>query len=109
MAIEYQTIINKLGKEKATEFIKESRLNQPTGADRERGIRGRIRFNICGHGVVKIDEYEPTGNHCVKCDGMLVTKPKEFKPYFNIGLGCFVESRQDEKRAAKSKGLIENG
>ena len=95
-----QQIIDKLGKKGAVEFINNKRSNQPTEFDKTRGIKGRVKFKKCAHGVWVIDNYEhkvcPT---CVEVWNKYA-KPRDFLPYFNTGLGCYVESRSDEKYAA---------
>ena len=104
----YEQIVKKMGKKKAVEFITENRSNENTAHEKTRGIRGRVRFRRCEHRVWVIDNYE--AKPCLKCMGVGVNlKPKEFKPYFNVGLGAFVESRGEEKRLAKSMGLQEAG
>jgi hypothetical protein len=105
--IDKTQIIEKLGKRKAVEFMVNSRSNQPTGFDRTRGIRGRVKWRMCEHGTWVIENYEP--RKCERCYTERQTKPKDFKPYFNIGLGAFVESRSEEKRLARSKGYLEAG
>ena len=106
--IDKQTIIDKLGKQKAIEFIQNSRSNQPTAFDKTRGIRGRIKWRRCQHGVWVINNYEP--QRCEDCCEIPVqSKTPDFKPYFNIGLGAFVESRSEEKRIARQKHYVEAG
>lgn len=106
--IDKQDLIDKLGKRGAVEFMQNHRSNQPTGFDRTRGIKGRIRHRRCEHGIWVIQDYEP--KRCVKCHGKPKnTKSKDFRPYFNMGLGAYVESRSEEKKLAKSLGLGEAG
>ena len=106
--IDKQTLIDRMGKAKASEFMANSRSNQPTGNDKERGIRGRVRWRRCEHGVYVIDDYVVKG--CTACQEVRKnSKPREFKPYFNIGLGAYVESRSEEKSLAKAKGYTEAG
>lgn len=106
--IDKTDIIEKLGKKGFVDFVSNNRSNQPTGYDRTKGIRGRVRWRRCEHGVWIIKDYKP-----MACEACQVTpkntKAKDFKPYFNIGLGAFVESRSEEKRIAKQKGYEEAG
>jgi len=98
----------KLGNEGFKKFVDANKSNQPTGHDKTRGIRGRVRWRRCEHGVWVIDNYEP--KHCDGCCSIQkATKSKDFKPYFNMGLGTYVESRSEEKRVAKQKGYEEAG
>ena len=106
--IDKQTLIDRMGKQKAAEFMAQNRSDQPTAFDKTRGIRGRVKFRRCEHGVYVIDNYEP--KPCAGCIGTPInTKSKDFKPYFNVGLGAYVESRSEERRYAKKMGLVEAG
>ena len=106
--IDKQALIDKLGKRKAAEFMQNNRSNQPTAFDKTRGIKGRVKFSRCEHGTWVIENYEQ--KHCNHCYGKeRSTKPKDFKPYFNVGLGAFVESRSEEKRIARQMSLVEAG
>lgn len=98
-------MIQKYGKQKFVEIVKNSPKNGRTGAEKERGIKGRVRFRRCEHGVWIIDNYEP--KPCSECVPESSSKSKEFRPGFNIGLGCWVESRSEEKKIAKRLGMIE--
>ena len=107
--IDKKDLIAKLGKKGFTDFVTQHKSNQPTGHDRQRGIKGRIRWSRCQHGTWVIDNYEPKS--CERCTGEWTkhSKPRDFSPYFNIGLGAYVESRSEEKKLAKSKGYVEAG
>ena len=107
--IDKQTLIDRLGKQGAKEFMMNNRSNQPTAFDKTRGIRGRIKFRRCEHGVYVIDNYE--AKRCEDCHGKAArdTKAKDFKSYFNIGLGAYVESRSEEKTLARQKNYVEAG
>jgi hypothetical protein len=107
--IDKMDLIQRLGKPRATQFMIQNRSNQPTGFDKTRGIRGRIKNRSCQHGVTTIDNYLETGDVCDKCNTGRPTKSKDFKPYFNIGLGAYVESRQEEKKLAKTLNYVEAG
>lgn len=108
MIVEKERIIEKIGKEGFKRFVMNNRSNQPTGHDRTKGIRGRVRWSRCEHGVWVVEDYEPRScPHCQEKRGN--TKTPDFKPYFNIGLGAYVESRSDERKLAKAKGYVEAG
>lgn len=103
----FEQMKKKMGTKKAIDTVTHCRRNGPTGADRDRGVKGRVRYRMCEHGTFIIENYEP--KICEKCIPEVRTKGKDFQPYFNIGLGAWVESRSEEKRVAKSKGLVEAG
>lgn len=106
--IDKTELIDKLGKKGFVDFVSRNKSNQPTGFDKTRGIRGRVRHRMCEHGTWTIKDYLP--QPCDKCNKVPKnTKSKEFKPYFNIGLGAFVESRSEEKQKAKSLNYEEAG
>jgi hypothetical protein len=106
--IDKTQLLEKLGKKGFEQFVTHNRSNQPTGHDKTKGIRGRVRWRRCEHGVYVIDNYVVKG--CAACSGIPKnSKAKDFKPYFNIGLGAFVESRSEEKSLAKAKGYVEAG
>ena len=102
----FEQMCKKMGKAKATEMAVMNQGRGKTGAQRDRGIKGRIRYRRCEHGVWVIDDYKP--KKCAKCVPSDISRP-EFTPYFNAGLGHWVESRSEEKRCAKSLGLVEAG
>lgn len=102
-------LVEKIGKKAFVEMAMQKNTNERTPAEKDRGVRGRVKWNMCEHGVTMIDNFEATGNHCYTCHGMRRTKAQEFKPYFNQGLGVMVHSRSEEKRVAKSMGLVEAG
>lgn len=106
--IDKTELMSKLGKKGFTDFVANNRSSEPTGHDKTKGIHGRIKFRMCEHGNWIIENYEP--KRCEKCSGKpRATKSKDFKPYFNIGLGAYVESRSEEKRLAKSLNYTEAG
>lgn len=104
-------MVKKLGKKKFVETVTNSQHGQ-TGADLERARRwgkGKTCMKICQHGKVTIRDFQPT-KACEACDSSTaVTKSRDFQPHFNAGLGCWVESRSEEKRVARSMGLLEAG
>ena len=103
-------IEKKLGKQKATEFVKNNIGSGKTKAQKDRGIRGRLKDQYCGTCRSWFRKnYEWVGHKepCVETGAEI--RIKKFKPYFNIGLGCFVESRSEEKSTAKKLGLVEAG
>lgn len=105
--ISAEQMIEKVGKQKFVEMAVHSPKNGKTGAEQDRGIKGRRKFRMCEHGTWVIENYEP--KTCAKCVPEVVTKPKDFRAGFNIGLGYWVESRAEEKQIAKSLGLVERG
>lgn len=104
-----EQMIQAMGKEKFVETIKNAPKNSPTKHDRSRGIKGRIKHRRCQHGVWVIEDYEP--KKCDECaqERTRYKKSRDFRPTFNMGLGCWVESRSEEKQIAKSMGLEEAG
>jgi hypothetical protein len=106
--IEAKEIMKKLGKDKFVEFVSNAQDSSQTGAaiqHRRRWGKGRTFMAHCIHGIKTIDNYEPT-NECSKCIGINRDKSGEFKPYFNLGLGVYCETRSDERKVAKQKGLV---
>lgn len=106
---ESSAILEKVGKKAFVEMAMQRNTNEKSGAEQDRGIRGRVKWRMCGHGVTIIDNFEFTGKCCLVCDGNRRTKAQEFKPYFNQGLGVFVTSRSHEKQTAKKMGMVEAG
>jgi hypothetical protein len=102
----FEQMCKTMGKAKATRMAVECQGKNRTKAQNERGIKGRVRFRMCDHGTWIIDNY--VAKKCVKCVPSDISRP-EFTPYFNAGLGHWVESRSEEKRCAKSLGLVEAG
>ena len=109
--IEAHQIIKKLGKRGFRDFVIGNKSHSETGAERQHRRRfgkGRVLMAYCEHGIKTVDNYELTGL-CMKCKSIVRTQSGEFHPYFNVGLGAFVESRSDERSAAKRMGLQEAG
>jgi hypothetical protein len=104
--ISFGQMCKKMGKAKAMDMAVKCQGRNKTKAQSERGIKGRVRYRRCDHGVWIIDDYKP--KVCKKCVPQDISRP-EFSPYFNAGLGHWVESRSEEKRCAKSLGLVEAG
>ena len=102
----FEQMCKTMGKSKATAMAVRCQGRNKTKAQQDRGIKGRIRYRRCEHGVWIIDNY--VSKKCAKCVPADVSRP-EFQPYFNAGLGHWVESRSEEKRCAKSLGLVEAG
>lgn len=105
--IEANRMIDKLGKRKFVETASHCKRPGKSKHEQDRGIKGRVRYRMCEHGKWIIENYEP--RVCPKCVHYNRTKPKDFNPYFNVGLGGWVESRADEKRSARRAGLEEAG
>lgn len=107
--IEANKMIQKLGKEKFVETVLRSKDKEKTGAERQRGIKGRIKFRMCEHGTWVIDNYKP--KKCKKCHSSekevhaVVMHTHE---YFNIGTGTY-GTTSEHRAYAKSKGLQEAG
>jgi hypothetical protein len=102
-------LVKKMGKEKFVEFVAKNRPRTETMGDRENRVRwgkGRTVMAYCRHGNLVINNYEATGL-CKACVSETpVTKLKDFREHFNIGLGGFVTSRSDRDRSAKKAGLV---
>lgn len=103
-------IVDKYGKKGAVDFVLKNRSSEKTLAERDRGIKGRVRFRMCEHGVWVIDNYEQ--KRCSSCHSeasvefpSLIIHSKE---YFNIGTGTF-GTTQDHRKEAKRRGLSEAG
>lgn len=111
--IDAKELIKRVGKR---EFVKMA-VNSQKGqrmADIERSRRwgkGRKYMVICEHDRIIVRKYEPT-NECPSCsrssNGAFNILP-DIEPHFNLGLGCYIESRKDLNRTAKDKGLVQVG
>jgi len=92
--------------------FKELALKQPgqTMASlekRRRWGKGTTVMSICQHGNI---EKPPEGVFCETClKETPVTKTPDFQPHYNLGLGGWVESKQDLKKTVKDKKLIPLG
>jgi hypothetical protein len=78
-----------------------------------RGIKGRVRYRACGHGVIFIDDFKETGNICETCNP-IIEKMETFnlentQEFFNHGLGCVTYGTRDAEKKAKKMGLIPIG
>ena len=107
-------LVNELGKPKALELMNHATCkHEDTLAVRKHRRRWgtNIRYKKCEHGVWVIDDYKP--RYCPECHREAIrSKPtigKDFQPYFDMGLGCYVETKQDRKRAMRTQGLEEAG
>lgn len=102
------TMMNKMGKKK---FIELATRSQPkeTGAylARLRRFGKNIKHKMCEHGVWIIENY--VKKSCEKCGTMITSTGKHFEPYFNAGLGAWIDSKGSEKKIAKRLGLREAG
>ena len=105
--ITFEQLTKKMGTNGAKEFAVRSKGIEKTEHEKTCGIKGRIRHRMCEHGTWVIKDYEP--QECPRCNAPRPTKGLDFRPYFNVGLGAFVESRGEEKRLAKKLGLQEAG
>lgn len=105
--ISYGQIVQKMGKEGARQFIANNQHGERQCDYEKRHSKGRVKFKMCEHNIWIIENYEP--KECQKCHKEPVKKSSEFKPHFNMGLGCYVESKHELKREAKRQGLIHIG
>lgn len=95
---------NRLGNKKFSEFVCSQQKGETIGQKKKRRRWGaNVRFRMCEHGNWIIDNYKP--KRCSKCHVYRETKGRDFEPHFNLGLGCYVESKSDMLAAAKSKGM----
>lgn len=104
-----EQIVEKLGKKKAVEFMTAKKLSGDSKYDRDRGIKGRVKFRMCEHGVWVIDNYEFKG--CKECFGVERNGPNIIvhdKEYFNAGTGTY-GTTTEHRRYAKSQGMEEAG
>lgn len=105
--IEARDMLQKMGKKKFVDFVARNQSGERILDIQKRRRWGRnVKFKKCEHGVWVIDNYKPY--FCSKCVE-IATKPPDFHPHFNVGLGGWVESKSDMKKAAKMKGLIHVG
>lgn len=100
-------MIQQMGKKKFVEMASK-RVPGKRMIDIERRRRighGRIFSKYCVHGKQLIKNFQPF-EECEKCVEFPVSdKLPDFEPHFNIGLGCYVESRSDMRKAARTQGL----
>lgn len=105
--VDAKTLVNTLGKQGFIDFVTKSPKNGQTEFERKYcGIKGRVRWRTCGKcGKWVISNYISTPCKCAK---VRQSKAPDYRPNFNVGLGYWVESRSEEKRVAKSLGLVES-
>ena len=105
-----QELMGRMGKQKFHDFVLQKKDKEKTGHDRTRGIRGRIKFRQCHHGVWVIDNYEP--KLCKDCHGTSVNNAPAVQihshEYFNIGTGTY-GTNPEHRKYAKRMGLQEAG
>lgn len=72
---------------------------------------GRLKHSVCGHGVISVRDYEPTGEVCGRCYPQ--RNRAFFVPdtngFFNRGLGCVTYGTRDAEKKAKRMGLTPVG
>lgn len=108
--IEATDIIQKIGKRKFAEMATQQKGRRMLDLEKTRRWgRGKTVFQICQHGKVTIRNCEPTKECRVCLKSTEITKLPDFEPHFNLGLGCYVESKSEMRKAAKQKGLIHIG
>lgn len=106
--IEAHDLLEKVGPRKFHEIVVNGQRGK-TVKEMSRGIRGRVKYSFCGHGVETINNYEYTGNVCDKCNPEVRTTGRNFEAHFNVGLGAWVESKSEMNKLAKKKGMIHIG
>lgn len=113
MAISNTELIAKMGKQGFVEFAEKNQYRGERQGDIERRrSRGKAKWKMCGHGVVLLDNYEPTGNRCDECKtGSKRTEGIRDVDYrgYNVGLGVYTDGYSDFKRACKESGMIHVG
>jgi len=110
MIIPKHDLIKRFGKRGFVKFaVNHRNTREMTGAERAHSRRWgkNVKAKMCEHGVWVIDNYKT--KKCELCFPETRTKPRDFVPYFNLGLGAYVESRSDEKKCAKRMNLEETG
>ena len=105
-----EQLVSKLGKDGFRKFVLANKDKAPTGAERERGIKGRVKFRKCEHGTWVIENYEP--RPCEGCHGESRSEVPAIHvssyEYFNIGTGTY-GTNQEHRKYAKRMGLREDG
>ena len=100
-------LIATMGKKKFVEFASaQQKGRRMLEIERRRGLgKGRIFSKYCVHGKQLIRDFEEfeTCNKWVEYSGDM--KLPDFEPHFNIGLGCYIESKSEMKRVAKQQGM----
>lgn len=107
----FQEMSKRIGKRRAVDVAVHSRAKGPTGFDRTRGIKGRIKFRTCRHGRWVIENY--IAKECPDCTASSQTAevfsvhydPRE---YFNIGTGTY-GTTSEHRKYARANGLVEAG
>ena len=101
-------MMEKMGKDAFIKFVGNSRGSGDRQVDVERRKSpGRIKHRQCQHGTWVIENYE--SRNCPKCHVSRDTKSRDFEPHFNLGLGCYVESKSEMNRIAKENKMIPIG
>ncbi len=97
----FDELVGKYGLKRARECAEIRNPNEPIPGTRR---RTKIWSRICP----RCRTFDISGGKYIgcKCGGVeKQTKLRDFKPHFNLGLGCYVESKQDEIDVMKKKGL----
>ena len=81
-------------------------MKRETVFDKTRGIKARLKYRMCEHGKVLIDNYEPK-DYCSECFGGVKNSfyIPNTEPFFNHGLGCVTHGTRHAEKIAKSRGL----
>ena len=94
-----------------SDMQKYKKKNADSEFNRTKGIKGRRKFRMCEHGIVLIDNFEPTGAVCSKCYPVRndAFSMENMEPFFNIGLGCVTYGTRHAEKIAKERGLTPIG
>lgn len=100
--------LQKMGPTKFKEMVMKGQKGK-TMHDRQRGVRGRVKYRQCQHAVWIVDNY--VDKVCDKCLEEMggFEKGREFQPHFNVGLGCWIESKSEMMKVAKKNNMIHIG
>lgn len=109
--IEAAQLMQKMGKEKFTQFVLNNKDKERTGAERAHANRfgKNVRHRKCEHGVWVIENFEP--KPCKGCHKDSNDAPAfvvHSHEYFNMGTGTY-GTTSEHRKYAKSKGLTECG
>jgi hypothetical protein len=109
--IEATDLLQKMGKKKFIEYASKSQKGETMAKKekRERWGKGKVFTRICEHNKITIRCGKET-HACSACDSSTsYTKLRDFEPHFNMGLGCYVESKSEMKQLAKDRGMVNIG
>ena len=104
-------LIEKLGKQGYQDFVLRNRDKSERMIDIEsRKPKGRVKFKMCQHGIVIIDDFE-SKDECAKCKLAKndAVSCGEFHPFLSIATGNYYESKSEMKRDYKSHRMQQVG